>query len=129
MRLAIFLVLLLSPLIASAQTVAPTLTPAFQWTEATGNPAGYEVYVKRSGSTAFIRENDVAGNWILLAPGPAGQVVEVYVRAFSTGKTFFGPNSPTSDPVVLASPLGTPGKPTWFELIVQWIRSLFRRNA
>ena len=113
---------------ASAQQAVNGLAPSFQWTAASGSPALYEVWVKR-GAAAFLREQDVPGTQATLAAGVAGQVVQVQVMACALAKEYCGPMSLASDAIKLSPPIGTPGKPTWFQLLVLWLRGLLGNAA
>ena len=126
MRYLCVAAILLASGAASAQTAVNGLAPSFQWTAASGSPALYEVWVKR-GAAAFLREQDVTGTQATLAAGVAGQVVQVQVIACALAKEYCGGVSLPSDPVKLSPPIGTPGKPTWFQILVQWFMSLMNK--
>jgi hypothetical protein len=123
MRYLFVAAILLASGAASAQTAVNGLSPSFGWTAASGSPALYEVWVKRSPATVYTREQDVTGLQVTLVAGIAGQVVQVSVQACALAKEYCGPMSLASDPVKLMPPIGTPGKPTWYQILVQWLRA------
>lgn len=118
-RLVLALVLVASP----AWAVDHNGTSAkLGWTPASGPVAGYEVHVKR-GTGAFVKEQDVTALEATIS-GVAGETVIVKVRAYSANKATFGNFSVDSDPVTFKPIPGVPGKPTWIDLIIAWIKRI-----
>ena len=114
---------------AQAQAVDHNGTSAsFDWTPSTGPVAGYEVEVKRNAG-AFVKQADMVSPGPVTVTGSAGETVIVRVRAFTAGKTTFSAYSPESDRVTFKPVPSTPGKPTWLDLVIAWLRGLWERFA
>lgn len=124
-----FLALALVAVATTAQAVDHNGTSAsFNWAASTGPVAGYEVEVKRNAG-AFVKQADTVAPGPVTVTGTAGETVIVRVRAFTAGKTTFSAYSPESDPVTFKPVPSTPGKPTWLDLVIAWLRSLWGRFA